>query len=239
MTDSIFKNLKAEFFFKRYFEKLPVLFDSDPQDFITLSDIEFYLTSNQSSYPGIRLVKQGRQLKKELYTHHYRYKDFEFRDRIIPSKIWEYYQDQCTIVITHANDIFSKLQLKCCDFEKIFSCRITANVYISPPFSKGYGLHYDTHDVFVYQQYGIKKWSVYNSPINSPKESQPSTLFKHLCDLESRKEMDLHKDSVLYLPRGFFHEAETSESHSIHISFGLFSDQSADEKLFNKGFFKV
>nr|XP_021860934.1 uncharacterized protein LOC110799957 isoform X2 [Spinacia oleracea] len=85
---------------------------------------------------------------------------------------------------------------------------VGANLYVTPPNSQGLSCHYDDHCVFVCQLYGAKQWTVYPQPIvKLPRlyeclEVPPDLL------VESRKIL-LKEGDVLYLPRGFAHEACT------------------------------
>ena len=42
-----------------------------------------------------------------------------------------------------------------------FSCGCQANVYFTPPRAQGFKTHHDTHDVFILQLLGSKRWRTY------------------------------------------------------------------------------
>ena len=48
------------------------------------------------------------------------------------------------------------------------------NAYVTPPGSQGFAPHHDTHDVFVLQVDGHKRWNIYEPLIRLPLKSQPS-----------------------------------------------------------------
>jgi len=77
-----------------------------------------------------------------------------------------------------------------------------ANAYITPPNAQGFSRHADEHEVLVLQIEGSKLWRVY------PENGEP-------CEIE------LTPGSLLYLPRGLQHEAETRGIASIHITLGI------------------
>ncbi|XP_057995501.1 uncharacterized protein LOC131168763 [Hevea brasiliensis] len=109
---------------------------------------------------------------------------------------------------------------------------VGANMYVTPPNSQGLACHCDDHCVFVCQLFGNKQWTVF---------SQPNYQLPRLYDpLDSQQYLDgensfsvcrkffLREGDVLYVPRGFAHEACTDDSvsgelarFSVHITFGI------------------
>ncbi|CAK8564066.1 unnamed protein product [Lathyrus sativus] len=88
---------------------------------------------------------------------------------------------------------------------------VGANLYLTPPNSQGLARHFDDHCVFVCQIFGSKKWRVYSRP-----GQLLPRLYDNLCgsDIDctevGRTEFFLREGDVLYIPRGFPHEACTS-----------------------------
>lgn len=88
------------------------------------------------------------------------------------------------------------------------------NMYLTPPNSQGLACHSDDHCVFVCQLMGVKKWTIF--PQSSP---QLPRLYEpidscHSLDVENkmideRKQFLLEEGDILYIPRGFPHEAQT------------------------------
>jgi ribosomal protein L16 Arg81 hydroxylase len=102
---------------------------------------------------------------------------------------------------------------------------VVPNLYLSPKNSQGLLAHYDTHDVFVLQIEGSKNWQVYPTPqpvplLGSfqpiiPQENLPKPLI----------EVTLEAGDLLYMPRGFIHQATTGEPSSLHITIGIYPVQ--------------
>ena len=124
--------------------------------------------------------------------------------------------------------------------EQEFSCPININLYLTPGHHGARALdrHYDTHDVFVLQVHGQKKWRVYDSAISFPLEYLPPirserhgrrrqrVLKKKESNIrESCKVADefiLQAGDLLYLPHGYWHEAEgTDGDASCHLTVGV------------------
>jgi ribosomal protein L16 Arg81 hydroxylase len=96
----------------------------------------------------------------------------------------------------------------------------TANAFLTPPNSKGFPPHFDTHDVFILQTSGKKRWLVYESEISNP---TPDQIY-HIDKTASRVtlvDVILSPGDILYIPRGFVHEAEAQIEASLHVTIGI------------------
>jgi JmjC domain len=95
-----------------------------------------------------------------------------------------------------------------------------ANAYYTPRRSQGFAVHHDTHDVFVLQVAGEKHWRVYDPLLELPLKRQrySKSLGEHGPPV---LELTLHAGDTLYLPRGWLHDALTSETDSLHVTVGV------------------
>jgi lysine-specific demethylase/histidyl-hydroxylase NO66 len=91
-------------------------------------------------------------------------------------------------------DLISELEL-----ELGHPCQ--ANAYLTPPGSQGFAVHSDTHDVFVLQTAGSKRWELH------PPEGDEEPL--------------LEPGHVMYLPTGTPHAARAQDAVSLHITIGI------------------
>ncbi|XP_051142871.1 uncharacterized protein LOC127259532 [Andrographis paniculata] len=100
------------------------------------------------------------------------------------------------------------------------------NMYLTPSNSQGLARHSDDHCVFVCQLIGEKKWTIFpRSNSQLPRLYEP---FESLHDLGGEspeingcRHFLLKEGDVLYIPRGFPHEART----------GAADDQNIDENI--------
>lgn len=81
-------------------------------------------------------------------------------------------------------------------------------------------MHHDTHDVFVLQVSGEKRWLIYEPAWELPLKHQKYSeeMGEPGPPVEDRV---LRPGDVLYLPRGWLHEALTSDTDSLHITVGV------------------
>jgi bifunctional lysine-specific demethylase and histidyl-hydroxylase MINA len=106
---------------------------------------------------------------------------------------------------------------------------IGVNLYLSPHGAQGLARHYDDHCVLVWQITGCKSWKI----LKEPKPDMPR-LYERLDNTfanEKGGEMEilLQEGDILYIPRGYFHEARTmingSGPHktdcSLHLTFAI------------------
>jgi hypothetical protein len=81
-------------------------------------------------------------------------------------------------------------------------------------------VHHDTHDVFALQVAGTKRWLVYEPALELPLKHQRYT--RELGGpAETVLDILVEPGDTLYLPRGWLHEALTSDEDSLHLTIGV------------------
>lgn len=95
-----------------------------------------------------------------------------------------------------------------------------ANAYYTPASAQGFAVHHDTHDVFCLQIEGEKRWLVYPPVLELPLKQQ-----KYVPAMgepgEPVMDVTLRAGDMLYLPRGWLHQAMTSDVPSLHLTVGI------------------
>ena len=99
---------------------------------------------------------------------------------------------------------------------------VFAVMYLTPRASRAVPAHSDDQDVLILQLAGEKEWTVYGSPIELPysHEQLGKGMAVDRASLgEPLLQTVLKPGGVLYLPRGFVHEARANEAgSSLHIT---------------------
>jgi hypothetical protein len=97
---------------------------------------------------------------------------------------------------------------------------VQANAYYTPRDAQGLPVHHDTHEVFSLQVAGEKRWLVYEPVVELPLKDQ---RYKPELGAPGEPVLDLTLTAgdTLYLPRGWLHQAMTSETDSLHITVGV------------------
>ncbi|KAJ7955871.1 Lysine-specific demethylase NO66 [Quillaja saponaria] len=109
---------------------------------------------------------------------------------------------------------------------------VGANLYLTPPNSQGLARHFDDHCVFVCQLFGSKQWKVFSRPSWLLPRLYDPLHSSHGSDVDSSssvcREFCLREGDILYIPRGYPHEAHTRSSgdddstgFSLHLTLGV------------------
>ncbi|GAX27581.1 hypothetical protein FisN_13Hh331 [Fistulifera solaris] len=129
-----------------------------------------------------------------------------------------------SLVWNHADVLTLPLAHLCDDLQKSFP-HAYANVYLTPPQSQTVPPHADDRDVLVIQLYGEKNWTVYrNIPIAYPYPHEQVGKDERLPVPEQVLDgpcynITLQKGHVLYMPRGYVHEAHSAQhTSSLHAT---------------------
>jgi len=103
----------------------------------------------------------------------------------------------------------------------VLSDRVVAQAYLTPPDAQGFSIHYDDHEVLVLQVEGNKEWFLYDRDAILPVKPQLGPE-RDNRDHPLSLRTTLEPGDVIYIPRGLFHEARATESHSLHISLSIY-----------------
>jgi ribosomal protein L16 Arg81 hydroxylase len=124
-----------------------------------------------------------------------------------------------TVVLMTVQQRWEPVAHVCRRLEAVFHCPVHANLYLTPEGAQGFDAHFDTHEVLVLQLEGSKTWRVYDSARTWPLVGERFTVPKD--QLSPPREVRLEPGGLLYLPRGYVHEAFTSECASLHLTVGI------------------
>jgi ribosomal protein L16 Arg81 hydroxylase len=125
-----------------------------------------------------------------------------------------------TIVLQALHVNWHPLAVFCRQLEEAIGHPVQVNSYFTPRGSQGFAVHHDTHDVLVLQVAGDKRWLLYDPLFELPLKHQrySKSLGEHG---EPTDDLVLRAGDTLYLPRGWLHQAETSETDSLHLTIGI------------------
>lgn len=111
------------------------------------------------------------------------------------------------------------------DLSSTFAGMVGANAYCSFGGVHAFETHYDTHHVFAVQVEGEKTWRLYanraDSPVDLPTDRIEAQQFFARTRGPVMQEVHMRPGDVLYLPRGWYHDARTAEGASLHVTFSV------------------
>lgn len=100
-----------------------------------------------------------------------------------------------------------------------------ANVYISWQSHKAFPAHYDTHEVWAVQVEGDKYWNVWEGradyPIGHPLFRSQNQEHHERAKGKLRAKVLMQPGDLLYLPRGWYHDALAEAPASVHVAYGV------------------
>lgn len=205
-----------ELFFSEHWERRPLVVNrGQPAYFsslLSLDEVDRVITTLDRRYPEISLKNASRDVSAHDYT--------VGGNVVDAARVYQLFGEGATIALSFLDTVVPSLALFCRNLESEFSFPFQTNIYLTPPGAQGARPHYDTHDVFVLQVAGSKKWMIYGTPVELPLASQdfdPSVHERGAPTLE----FELQAGDTAYIPRGIVHDARASEVVSLHITAGI------------------
>jgi len=177
------------------------------------------LASHRLDHPRIRLAKDGCILDPSQFLRHVRSGRGGLVPRVDPKMLHELLRDGATLVVDDIDELADGVLVVAEEIERRVQEYAQANLYVSWSDTKGFTTHWDNHDVIVLQVHGSKTWRVFRpqevaplpgavGPAPQPNE-QPSLS------------VTLDSGDALYIPRGWWHDAQASGGPSMHLTYGV------------------
>ncbi len=203
-------------FFEEYWEKRPLVVRRDQSNYfsslLSFDDVDRVITTLDRGYPGISLKNASRPVSADEYT--------VTGNTLDVAKVYQLFEEGSTVTLAYLDTIIPALTLFCRSLEKEFSFPFQTNVYMTPAGAQGAKPHYDTHDVFVLQVAGSKKWTIFGTPVELPLPAQDFDPLVHELGATTL-EFELDAGDVAYIPRGIAHEAHSTDTVSLHVTAGI------------------
>ena len=181
-------------------------------DLLSLAQLDEILGTHAVRHPGIRLVRADQDVPAAEYI---------WRDLMVdPARVARLFAEGATVIFGALHDRHEGMRRLCAELTRQATARTQTNIYLTPPDSQGFKPHWDTHDVFVLQIEGSKRWRIYGGGPEQPLKDQKFDPAVHESgDVEA--EFTLWAGEVLYIPRGIMHAAVTTEEVSLHVTLGM------------------
>ena len=207
-------------FGRHYWEKRPLVVQRDDPGYyatlLSLADFDTIL-SNLSVYsPRVRLVGNDRGTVPPHPAHGSVYGRANGTEALFAR-----FRQGETIIVSSLHEEWPPLRELCRVLAAKFSGAFQVNVYLTPRQSRGLRPHYDTHDVFVLQIHGTKRWQIFDESIHLPLSGQVHNG-EFLARNDPTQVVDLRPGDMIYLPRGWGHAADALDEMSLHLTVGAF-----------------
>jgi hypothetical protein len=200
-------------------------------DLLSAADVDELVSERGLRTPFFRVVQDGTTVGGT--TRNAVAGNRQISDLVSPDAVREAYAGGATLVLNSLHRIHPPLVRFCRRLAADLGHGTQCNAYVTPPGSQGFAPHHDTHDVFVLQVDGSKRWNVYAPALRLPLSFQPSkglTVDEPLVPdgTPPLLSVTLGPGDALYLPRGYIHAAETNEQRSIHLTVGVLATTAYD-----------
>jgi hypothetical protein len=206
----------GEYFEKQYFYA-PKVTDIGILTLDDLNDVLF--TLEPEKYEDVKVMLEGR-VPAGGYASSYQDLD-KFRQRIMPDKLNALFRSGATLVINRLDLKSRKIACACQIVSVLYELKTVANGYLALGGKGTFGQHWDTHDVFALQLFGRKRWRIFRPTLRLPLEHQTSASVKDTCPKVPMFDRVLQAGDLLYIPRGWWHEAIPLENEpTFHLAIG-------------------
>lgn len=182
-------------------------------DLLAWSDVNSMLQKHRLEPPRLRLVRNGRFAPKDQYLRYESRVPF-----VVPERLSQRLRDGYTLIVDAVDDMVDGVMQLAEQFERELHESVQVNLYAGWREQQGFNRHFDTHDVVVLQVYGKKYWRIYEGgrphPLKddvAPNEKPDTVAWEGL----------LEDGDVLYIPRGWWHEASGVGDVTLHLTFGI------------------
>jgi ribosomal protein L16 Arg81 hydroxylase len=185
------------------------------------AEVERLICETAIRTPAFRLVKDGVQLPTGSYTKDIPWRPHGFSGTALVDRVTQEHAQGATIVLQALHLHSHAAAVYCRGLEAELGWPTQANAYCTPAASRGFDVHHDTHDVFVLQVSGRKRWRIYAPVFELPLKDQRWSPERAAELGEPLHDITLEAGDTLYLPRGWPHEAAAADGDSLHITVGL------------------
>ena len=213
LLDEMLAPVSSRDFFADYWEQKPMVSRGRSPDFFrslfSLADVDRFICYHKPKPGEIDLVSEAGFVRD----------NFVNADQTANvNLVYDSYLKGSTVVLSGLEATWEPLVIFSRTLEREINHPIAVAIYLTPPNVRGVQPHFDTQENLVLQVEGSKRWLIYppardlppveGSYLPVPRETLPAPIL----------ETEVHPGDVLYIPRGFAHEASATDRSSLHIT---------------------
>jgi lysine-specific demethylase/histidyl-hydroxylase NO66 len=193
------------------------------ENLLSPEDVDELVADRALRTPFFRTVREGDGLP--LPTRAVTAGSRRINDLVDVDALAAQYADGATLVLQSLHRLHPPVARFCRQLAAELGHPTQCNAYLTPGGQhQGFDFHHDTHDVFVLQVSGRKRWIVHEPVMPLPLPSQPQAGAHLVPDgADPLLDVELEPGDALYLPRGYVHAALTTDVDSVHLTVGVLS----------------
>lgn len=214
--------IEPDVFFEEYWEKKNLLLTDRGtkgyEGLISLKDVDILLkTLPNPNTSWVKFINNKKEERLDIYL-----KGNSWETCMLNShKVLNGFREGNTIVLKSLESRFEPIRKLAFGLEDIFGHKVKVNMYLTPHNAQGFQAHYDTHDVLILQIEGEKLWKIYDNYKQFPVGNIDVPFLGPLTS--PTHEVFLKPGDLLYIPRGYVHEALTAKNYSLHLTVGIYA----------------
>lgn len=194
------------------------------RDLLSPADADELLSRRGLRTPFLRVAKDGSVLPASRFTGGGG-AGAEVGDQVLDERVLGLYAGGATLVLQGLHRMWPPLVDFARELGGALGQPLQVNAYLTPAASQGFATHYDTHDVFVLQVDGRKRWRIHEPVLRDPLERQSwgGRADEVSAVAEGAPAIDevLEPGDALYLPRGWLHSAQAQDGPTLHLTVGV------------------
>jgi hypothetical protein len=189
-------------------------------------DLNRILEDHRLEPPRLRLARDGVSVAEEQYARRQTSRRGFSYPVLEPVRLRDQLRDGATLVLDGVDQLHPPVRELAAGLERQLGERVQVNLYASFHERRGFGLHWDDHDVLVLQVAGRKRWRVYGMTRRYP-------LHRDLAEPaepagEPVWDGFLQAGALLHVPRGHWHDAMAGGEPSLHLTVGIIRQNGID-----------
>jgi bifunctional lysine-specific demethylase and histidyl-hydroxylase NO66 len=221
-------SVDAPTFAERHWSRTPLLSRAAElpgpfEDLLSRDDVDELVGERALREPFFQVVREGGRLPSPVRTVGAGGR--RIGDVVDADRLAQQHAEGATLVLNALHRTHPPLVRFCRALAAELGHATQCNAYVTPGGdAQGFAFHHDTHDVFVLQVSGRKRWTVHEPVLPLPLPSQARSGADLVpAGASPLLDVELGAGDALYLPRGYVHAASTTDEHSVHLTVGVLS----------------
>jgi hypothetical protein len=172
---------------------------------------------------NVELILNSRPVQPEFYLDEIETLDGMVR-RADPAKVQLFLAMGASLVANSLEAVSPEARAVVQALSDRYSARAGANAYCSFEAIQAFASHCDLHEVFAVQCDGEKIWRIYRNRAAAPVEPLSGEDAQAIIDSVKgpvMMEVRMRPGDVLYIPRGYYHDAMAVSGASLHVTFSV------------------